>query len=166
MSLRSLTQLIIVGIVISFVIESAAQQNLSDLDEVQQLNLPSQTGAVPVYYSACCKGRAMEVQSMLEDCLHFYKETFGIQVELVAAVLDRNDWERTHRVNPYGMTHVSDRPHVAFIPADDGGVITQNILAEKTNETPETAKLLQSLHMSFDEASRKSIAHPTLHELG
>jgi hypothetical protein len=55
---------------------------------------------------------------------------------------------------------------VAFIPADDDGVITQGLLAEETHETAETRRLLDSVHLGFDEAARRFIMHPILHELG
>jgi hypothetical protein len=112
----------------------------------------------------------LEVQAALEDGLHFYNEKLGIHLDLVVAVLDKKDWNRIldqrpdHIVPPYGMTYVPF--DVAFIPADDDGVITQGLLAEKTHETAETRRLLESVHLGFDEAARRFIMHPILHELG
>lgn len=161
---------ILFAILLSFVPGSVAQQSYTDREALLRLKLSNQPGEIPVYYSACCRGRALQVQAALEDGLRFYKEKLGIQLDLVAAVLDKNDWNRIldqrpdHIVPPYGMTYVPF--DVAFIPADDDGVITQGLLAEKTHETPETRRLLKSVHLGFDEAARRFIMHPILHELG
>lgn len=157
---------------LSLITGSVAQQQFNPLEALQKLSLPSQSGAVPVYYSACCKGRAIEVQSTLADCVNFYKEKLGIDQTLVAAVLDENDWNRVveerpnHKGPPYGMTHWAGPPYVAFTPADDGGIITRGLLADKDHETTQTRALLSSAHLSFDEAARKFIIHPTLLEVG
>jgi len=87
-------------------------------------------------------------------------------------VLDENDWNRikeerpNHSGPPYGMTHWAGPPYVAFTPADDRGIITRGLLADQDHETPETSELLNSVHLTFDQAARKFIIHPTLHELG
>ena len=87
-------------------------------------------------------------------------------------MLDKNDWARYVAVRPdeawpYGLTHVSlVRPHVAVIPADDAGIITQGLLADRVHATPKTYALLNSVHLTFDEAGRKFIFYPTLHEVG
>ena len=161
---------ILFAILLSFVPGSVAQQRYTDREALLKLKLSNQPGEIPVYYSACCRERALQVQAALEDGLRFYKERLGIQLDLVAAVLDKNDWNRIldqrpdHIVPPYGMTYVPF--DVAFIPADDDGVITQGLLAEKTHETAETRRLLKSVHLGFDEAARRFIMHPILHELG
>jgi hypothetical protein len=100
----------------------------SVLDSVKALTLASRAGDVPVYYSACCKERAIEVQSAVSGALNFYKDKLRIQVDISAAVLDRKDWKRAEMKTPkelrtvYGMTHFAGPPFVAFIPADDAGV--------------------------------------------
>ncbi len=157
-------------LLLSFVPGSVAQQRYADRAALLKLKLSNQPGEIPAYYSACCRNRALEVQAALEDGLRFYKEKLGIHLDLVVAVLDKNDWNRIldqrpdHIVPPYGMTYVPF--DVAFIPADDDGVITQGLLAEKTHETAETRRLLESVHLGFDEAARRFIMHPILHELG
>ncbi|MGA2727369.1 MAG: hypothetical protein ABSE96_06125 [Terracidiphilus sp.] len=170
MLLRRVSWALLVGILLSFVPGSVAQQRYSDREALLKLNLSNQPGEIPAYYSACCRNRALEVQAALEDGLRFYREKLGIHLDLVAAVLDKNDWNRildqrpNHIVPPYGMTYVP--LDVAFIPADDDGVITQGLLAEETHETAETRRLLDSVHLGFDEAARRFIMHPILHELG
>jgi len=171
MLLRHVSRALLVGILLSsFVSGSVAQQRYSDREALLNLKLSNQPGEIPAYYSACCKSRALEVQAALEDGLHFYNEKLGIHLDLVVAVLDKKDWNRIldqrpdHIVPPYGMTYVPF--DVAFIPADDDGVITQGLLAEKTHETAETRRLLESVHLGFDEAARRFIMHPILHELG
>jgi len=171
MLLRHVSRALLVGILLSsFVSGSVAQQRYSDREALLNLKLSNQPGEIPAYYSACCKNRALEVQAALEDGLHFYNEKLGIHLDLVVAVLDKKDWNRIldqrpdHIVPPYGMTYVPF--DVAFIPADDDGVITQGLLAEKTHETAETRRLLESVHLGFDEAARRFIMHPILHELG
>lgn len=172
MTFRSVASFIFVLFLLALVTASTAQQNFAPLDALHKLNLSNQPGDVPVYYSACCKERAMQVQSTLTDCVHFYKEKLAIEQQLIAAVLDENDWNRiaeerpNHSGPPYGMTHWAGPPYVAFTPADDRGVITQGLLADQAGETPETRKLLNSVHLSFDQAARMFIIHPTLHELG
>jgi len=173
MTLRGIASFIFLGFLLVLITESVAPQNFAPLDALRKLNLPNQQGDVPVYYSACCKERAMQVQSTLTDCVHFYKEKLGIDQELVAAVLDENDWNRvveqrpSHTGPPYGITYwAGPPPYVAFTPADDRGIITRGLLADKDHETTETRELLNSVHLSFDEAARKFIIHPTLHELG
>jgi len=171
MLLRRVSWALLGGILLSsFVPGSVAQQRYSDREALLKLKLSNQPGEIPAYYSACCRNRALEVQAALEDGLRFYKEKLGIHLDLVVAVLDKNDWNRIldqrpdHIVPPYGMTYVPF--DVAFIPADDNGVITQGLLAEKTHETAETRRLLESVHLGFDEAARRFIMHPILHELG
>ena len=171
MLLRHVSRALLVGILLSsFVSGSVAQQRYSDREALLNLKLSNQPGEIPAYYSACCKNRALEVQAALEDGLHFYNEKLGIHLDFVVAVLDKKDWNRIldqrpdHIVPPYGMTYVPI--DVAFIPADDDGVITQGLLAEKTHETAETRRLLESVHLGFDEAARRFIMHPILHELG
>lgn len=168
--LRCMSRAVLVAILLLFVPGSVAQQRYADREALLKLKLSNQPGEIPVYYSACCKERALEVQAALEDGLRFYREKLGTHLDIVAAVLDKNDWNRIleqrpdHLVPPYGMTYVPF--DVAFIPADDGGVITQGLLADKIHETPETRRLLDSVHLGYDEAARRFIMHPILHELG
>lgn len=149
-----------------------AQEKSSVLDSVKALTLAHRPGDVPVYYSACCTARAIEVQAAFSEALRFYKEKLGIHVDISAAVLDRKDWERAElntpkeQRTPYGMTHFAGPPFVAFVPADDAGVITQSLLLDKAHATPETLALLQSANLDFDHAASKFILHPALHELG
>jgi hypothetical protein len=171
--LRALvTPFVLSAILLAVSSSSGAEQHLSVLDTVKELTLPTQPGKVTAYYSACCRQRALDVQSALADCLQFFKQHLGIQEELVAAVLDKDDWNRDAALQPefafpYGMTHVPfNRPYVAFIPADDAGVITQGLLAEQAHVTAETRTLLSSTHLNFSEAARKFIMHPALHEVG
>lgn len=152
--------------------EAKAQRDFAAFEAVKSLNLRHRPGEVELYYSLCCKQRAIEVQEALEDYLRFYRAKLGIHVEFAVAVLDRNDWKRVEAQNPnrsgspYGMTHWVGPPYVAFVPADDGGIITQNLLADRGHETPETRALLNSVHMNFDDAASKFILHPAMHELG
>lgn len=174
MTQRGIASVISLGFLLALTIAigSVGQQPFAPLNALRKLRLPNQPGAVPVYYSACCQERAMQVQSVLADCVHFYKDKLGIDQEIIAAVLDENDWNRVieerpnHRGPPYGMTHWAGPPYVAFTPADDRGIITQGLLADKDHETQKTRELLDSVHLTFDQAARNFIIHPTLHELG
>lgn len=47
--------------------EVVAQQDFAALEAVKTLNLPTRVGAVPAYFSVCCKERALEVQATLSD---------------------------------------------------------------------------------------------------
>jgi hypothetical protein len=141
------------------------------LDAVKALKLPNRPGDVPLYYSACCRPRAIEVQSMLKDCVRFYKEKLGIQVHLVAAVLDRSDYGRVigktpNPTAPYGMAGVADGRRIALIPATDDGIITKNLLAARSLATPATLDRLHLLHLTYDQAAPRYILHSALHELG
>ena len=78
MTLRRIASFIFLGSLLVLITESVAPQNFAPLGALHKLNLPNQQGDVPVYYSACCKERAMQVQSTLTDCVHFYKEKLGI----------------------------------------------------------------------------------------
>ncbi len=172
MTLRGVASFLFFGFLLVLTPGSEPQQTFAPLDVLRKLGLPNQPGDVPVYYSACCKERTVQVQATLTDCVHFYKEKLGIDQQLIAAVLDENDWNRVaqerpnHTGPPYGITHWSGPPYVAFTPADDRGIITRGLLADQDHETPETRELLNSVHLSFDQAARKFIIHPTLHELG
>ncbi len=172
MRFGSVCALTVSGIFLSCGCETKAQQEFAALEAVKNLKLPNRPGEVDLYYSACCKERAIEVQNTLADYLRFYEEKLGIHVRFAVAVLDKNDWERVDAQNPndaggpYGMTHWVGPPYVAFVPADDSGVITQNLLADRVHETTETRDLLNSVHMSFDQAASKFILHPAMHELG
>jgi hypothetical protein len=157
------------------------------LEVVRQLNLPNQEGVVPLYYSGCCRQRALEVQKALEGFTSFYKEKLGIASDLSLAVLDKSDWKRVSEkmppgllpngeksppgLPPYGMTTVQPPPlpkahYVAFIPTDDQGVITQGYLAERPYATTATLKILASAHLTYDDAARRLILHPAYHEVG
>jgi hypothetical protein len=172
MGFRSMCALTLSGILLSCGCETKAQQEFAALEAVKNLRLPNRPGEVDLYYSTCCRERAIEVQNTLEDYLLFYKARLGIHVQFAVAVLDKDDWNRVDAQNPnhagglYGMTHWVGPPYVAFVPADDGGVITQNLLADRGHETTETRDLLNSVHMSFDKAASKFILHPAMHELG
>jgi hypothetical protein len=158
-------------LVVLLCLQCAAQSQSPTLDAVKGLKLPHQSGDVPLYYSACCRQRAMEVQSALEDCLHFYKEKLSVQVHLVAAVLDRSDYSRVigttpNPTAPYGFAGVSDGRQIAVIPATDDGIITKNLLAARSLATPETFNRLHLLHLTYEQAARRYIRHAPLHELG
>lgn len=149
-------------------------QSADPLAIVLRLHLPRHNGVAPLYYSACCPERAFEVQKKLQDMKVFYKEKLGLDVPISVAVLNENDWKRVteqmpnHKFQPYGMTNF--RPTrsgaIAFVPADDQGVITQGQLADRPYATTATLKRFASLHLSFDEAARDFIFHPALHEFG
>ena len=147
---------------------SVAQGKSSVPDDMRALQLPGLSGRVNVFYSPCCKTRAIEVQSALAGSLEFYKRHLGIDLDIDAAVLNRNDWNRSMELAkahaPYGMTHV--RGGVAMIPADDGGVITQSLLADKAHQTVKSRALLASIGIDFNQAAGRFILHPALHELG
>ncbi len=158
-------------LVVLLCLQCAAQSQSPTLDAVTALKLPKQPGDVRLYYSACCRQRAMEVQSALEGCLHFYKEKLGVQVHLVAAVLDKSDYDRVigttpNPTAPYGMAGVSDARHIALIPATDDGIITKNLLAARNLATPETLNRLHLVHLTYEQAARRYILHAPLHELG
>src|SRR5579859_1390679 len=172
MGLRCFFATALAGVFIANGCEAKAQQEFAALDAVKCLKLPNRPGEVEVYYSTCCRERAIEVQKNLEDYLRFYEKSLGIHVHFAVAVLDKNDWNRVDSQNPkqaggpYGMTHWVGPPYVAFVPADDGGIITQNLLRDRVHETTESRALLASVKMSFNEAASKFILHPAMHELG
>lgn len=172
MRLRYFLAMALSGVFITTGCDAKAQQEFAALDAVKSLKLPNRPGNVEVYYSTCCRERAIEVQKTLEDYLRFYQEKLGIHVQFAVAVLDKNDWNRVDAQNPnqaggpYGMTHWVGPPYVAFVPADDGGVITQNLLADRVHETAESRALLASVKMTFNEAASIFILHPAMHELG
>jgi len=83
MLLRRVSWALLVGILLSFVPGSVAQQRYSDREALLKLNLSNQPGEIPAYYSACCRNRALEVQAALEDGLRFYREKLGIHLDLV-----------------------------------------------------------------------------------
>jgi hypothetical protein len=172
MAIRWVIWMALAGTFLALNGEVVAQQDFAALEAVKKLNLSTQAGDVPVYFSVCCKQRALEVQATLSGYLRYYKEQLGIRVDFAVAVLDKGDWSRveaqnpTHAGTPYGMTHWIGPPCVAFVPADDGGVITQSLLADRVHESAETRALLDSVHLSFDQAAGKFILHPAMHELG
>jgi hypothetical protein len=172
MAIRWIVRLTLAATCLALNGEAVAQQDFAALEAVKKLNLPTEFGDVPVYFSGCCKQRALEVQATLGDYLRFYKERLGIPIDFAVAVLDKDDWSRveaqnpTHARTPYGMTHWIGPPYVAFVPADDGGIITQSLLADRAHESSETRALLGSVHLSFDQAASKFILHPAMHELG
>jgi hypothetical protein len=82
-------------------VQCAAQSQSSALDAVAALKLPKRPRDVLLYYSACCRERAMEVQSALEDCVHFYKEKLGIQCRKSRALM--LDWDSAVRRGSQGF---------------------------------------------------------------
>ena len=172
MSHRRLFAMALAATSLMFGWHARAQQEFAALQAVKNLNLSSRPGEVELYYSACCEERALEIQNTLEDYLRFYAEKLDIHVRFSVAVLDKNDWNRVeaqnpnHAGGPYGMTHWIGPPYIAFVPADDAGVITQNLLADQVHETAKSRGLLASVKMSFNEGASKFIFHPAMHELG
>lgn len=155
----------------------SSKPEISPLEAVQQLHLPHQAGAVPLYYSPCCRERAADVQYRLQDMLAFYKEKLGINASISVAVLDEKDWNRVarqlqdmQRFPPYGMTNVeadhSGAEVIAFIPADDSGVITKSQLADAPFATADVLKTFASVDATYGEAARRFIMHPAFHEVG
>src|SRR6202008_3962394 len=111
MGFRSVCALAVAGIFLACGCQAMGQQEFGALESVKNLSLPNRSGKVDLYYSACCRERAIEVQNTLEDYLRFYEEKLGIHVQFAVAVLDKNDWNRVDAQNPnhvggpYGMTH-------------------------------------------------------------
>jgi hypothetical protein len=162
MAIRRALWLTLAGTLLALNADAVAQQDFAALEAVKKLNLPIQAGDVPVYFSVCCKKLALEVQATLSDFLRFYKEKLGIHVDFAVAVLDKDDWSRVeaqnpnHGGSPYGMTHWIGPPYVAFVPANNEGVITQNLLADRPHQSRETRVLLDSVHLSFDQQPTNS----------
>lgn len=161
----------------NFCFAQNSKPEISQIVAVQRLHLPHQAGAVPLYYSPCCRERATEVQRRLQDMLAFYKAKLGINASISVAVLDQKDWNRVaqqlqdmQKFAPYGMTNVqADRSGgdvIAFIPADDTGVITTSQLADAPYATAGTLKAFASVNVTYEEAARRFILHPAFHELG
>lgn len=158
--------------------ESSKKAEVSPIEAVLRLHLPHQDGIAPLYYSVCCKERAIEIQESVQDELAFYKEKLGIKDNLSVAVLDEDDWDRVrqqlpdHRFYPYGLTNyqpsepVAPSGYMIFIPADDNGVISKNLLSMRQYARPGTLELFASVHLTYDEAVRRVILQTAHHEVG
>jgi hypothetical protein len=158
----------------SFGQESSKKAEVSPMEAVLRLHLPYRNGVA----SACCIERAIEIQKSVQGMIAFYREKLGVGDPIGVAVLDENDWDRMreqmrdHRFQPYGLTNyqppgpVAPSGYVIFIPADDKGVITQNLQGERQYATPATLKLFASAHLTYDEAVRRAILHTAHHETG
>ena len=158
----------------SFGQQHSTKSEITSYKAVVNLNLPRQEGRVPLYYSACCQKHAVEIQKAFEDMVSFYQEKLDIDTNVAVAVLDENDWDHVAQqmkdqgFAPYGMTNVSHAPSgvIAFIPADDEGVITKSQLADGRYASTATLKTFASAHLTYDEAARRFILHPAFHEVG
>jgi hypothetical protein len=152
---------------------SSDAQSPDTVQVLRQMGLPSLAGDVPAYYSPCCKDRAVELQSAIEGSLHFYDQNLGVRVGMNAAVLTKEDWERAMQKvpkddnMPFGLAGVTDSlPRVAFLPATDDNTITQSYLSRQDQAGSATLSLLQSAHISYQEAAREFVVHVGLHEIG
>ena len=86
MGFRSMCALTLSGILLSCGCETKAQQEFAAFQAVKNLRLPNRPGEVDLYYSTCCRERAIEVQNTLEDYLRFYEKKLGIHVQFALSV--------------------------------------------------------------------------------
>jgi hypothetical protein len=157
----------------SFGQESAKKADVSPMEAVLRLHLSNREGLASLYYSACCRDRAVELQESVRDFIAFYKDKLGVASPITVAVLDENDWDRIKQQMPdyrfpYGMPNfqVSPSGYVLFIPADDKGVVTQHLLGDRQHATEASLKLFASAHLTYDEAVRRAILQLAYHEAG
>ncbi len=141
-------------------------QDSKTLERVQNLNNPFIKKKITVYYSRGYKKRAKEAQSLIEEALKFYERELNSKVEMSVAVLTKAQWEKVTKT-PYDVLHVSDAPHIVFVPATFGeGVTTASAGKTKSLATPVTLKTLKSLGYTFEEAEEKMVDFIALHEVG
>jgi hypothetical protein len=158
----------------SFEQESSKKAEVSPLEAVLRLHLPHRDGVASLYYSACCRERAIEIQKSAQDFLAFYREKLGVGDPLTVAVLDENDWGRVMQQMtafrfPYGLTtyyHVAPSGYILFIPADDKGVISQHLLDIRRYATADSLKLFASAHLTYGEVVHRVILQTAHHETG
>lgn len=85
---------------------------------LRNLDLPRiDAGRVLVYHSPGREGRAQRLLTLVQDAQAYLAELLGIDVRIILAVLDRDDWRRSRRA-PYGYPHSNPSGRTVFTPAE------------------------------------------------
>ena len=153
------------GILLLLVVLTSNAQGTKTLEIVQNLRTPSSTNKITVYYSEGYKKKALELRSLIEEAMRFYERKLGIKEEFSLAVLTQDQWSQV-RKSPYGLPWVSGRPHVAFLPATEDGVVAADALSFKETVSPATLKKIKASGYSFEKGAQKFVDLIGLHELG
>ncbi len=157
---------IIIGLVLAIFGVVSNAQNPTFLQKVEKLNNPSSVNKIKVYYSSGSEKRALELRTMIEDALAFYKRKFDIKPEVSLAVLNSEQWRQVGLQVPYGVPNAQGAPYVIFLPATTDNATTQATLSLKEKSSEETLKLIKASGFTFEEGAVKSVDLLGLHELG
>ncbi|MGH7566261.1 MAG: hypothetical protein ACREK2_05475 [Gemmatimonadota bacterium] len=86
------------------------------LDSLSALGLDSVGQIATAYFRSDDRARALQLQSLLDEYLTFYRERMDIESRMRIAVLDPPDWEQLTNV-PYGLPNNSGPPYNILLGA-------------------------------------------------
>ncbi|MCZ7569644.1 MAG: hypothetical protein M5U01_13835 [Ardenticatenaceae bacterium] len=85
---------------------------------LRNLDLPRiDAGRVLVYYSPGREARARRLLTLVQDAQQYLTQLLRVDVRVILAVLDRDDWRRSRRA-PYGYPHSNPASRTVFAPAE------------------------------------------------
>lgn len=94
-------------ILVSPLVAQAQTDPYRMLETVQQLQLDSSAGAVPVYFSPGYEERGTRLRAMLEEAADFFDDSIDTEVAYTLAVLDERHWRALREGLPYGVPYTS-----------------------------------------------------------
>ncbi|MBC7897922.1 MAG: hypothetical protein H7066_21050 [Cytophagaceae bacterium] len=136
------------------------------LRQVRALGLPSSTDRLTVYYDPGHEAKAVRLRTLIQDAMQFYADSLGVAPELSIAVLERPNWDRLIRWQPYGIPGVEGTPAVAFLPATDDNLAANDALSLESQVSDSARRLVAAGGHGWPSASRRYVDYVGLHELG
>jgi hypothetical protein len=131
---------------------TASAQDVNFLSRINELGLQNIDGKIPAYYSAGHREHAERLQSRIEDMNTYFQAHFGVQANVVLALLDSKGWTDVTGA-PYGIAMVNGNPLVIFMPATSDNPTFGLIGARKEAILPETLRLfLEDNQISYEAA--------------
>jgi len=136
-------------------------------EKMRELALELLEGEVPVYYSEGYVERATHLQVLTEAAARYYEkpEVLAVDLDLILAVLDAEDWGATSRV-PYGILHVLTDPPTAVLAATNDHMLVNSILEKKDRVSADLTKRFEELGTTFAEAAVTFVDCISFHEMG
>ncbi|MGD1095668.1 MAG: hypothetical protein ABSB35_27205 [Bryobacteraceae bacterium] len=95
----------------------SAQGTETQLARLRNLHLPESPGSVPVIYSPPAKERALRYQAELQNAHTWFEEQLRIQVPMLLAVLDREEYQSLGGRWALPYCHQLSNPGIVFLPS-------------------------------------------------
>ena len=153
------------------------------LEQVHALGLDSlKKGRTTVHFSQGYEDSAIRIVSRVDRALRFYADTLNAELEEFHLVMaNQEDWKILTEQQPYGVPKSmgawqrdnleAERvprlplPPAAIVPADAKGAVYDQLLPMKECLTPSFRDPLESIDVTWEEASRIYVELITFHEV-